>query len=260
MRARSLMMLWSACVYALLLAPVCVLVLASFDDARFFMFPPRVYSLRWYAAAAGSAEYRDALAASVTVALVATAISVAAGSAAAYALVRFRPPGAAVFEAVLGAPLVLPLIVWGIALLQIYAWLGLTGTLAGLVLAHAVITLPYTVRVMLTSFARMDPELEAAAASLGASPWRVARHVIVPLALPGLATSAAFSLLISFNEVVVSSLIAGSRWITFPVRLYAQLRSEGIDPITLAIGAGIIVIILAGSALGEVTIKWSRHL
>jgi putative spermidine/putrescine transport system permease protein len=258
--ARIVQTLWTVLAYTFLLAPILVLILASFDDAKFFRFPPQNYSLRWYEAAVASTEYRSALSASSIIALVAGTLSILVGSLAAFALVRFAMPGKRWIEAILLAPLVLPLIVWAIALLQIYAWLGISGTLIGLVLAHAVITVPYTVRIMVATFERIDPILESAAASLGATPFAIARRIVIPLAMPGLVTSAAFSLLISFNDVIVSSLIAGARWITFPVRLYAQLRSEGVDPITLAIGAMIIVTILLAAILGEYALKWSRHL
>lgn len=247
-------------VYAFLLAPIVVLVFASFDNASFFRFPPQHYSLRWYAAAFASQEYRSSLMVSILVATLASAASVTFGTLAARALVLGQIPGKRAIEGVLLAPLVLPVIVWAIALLQIYARLGLGGTLGGLVLAHAVITVPYTVRIMMSTFERIDPVLESAAASLGAPPWRVAARVTVPLALPGLLTSAAFSMLVSFNDVLVATFIAGARWITFPVRVYAQLRSEGVDPITLAIGAVIIAVILLAAIVGELTLKWSRHI
>jgi len=260
MIARFAQMIWTALAYMFLLAPILVLILASFDDAKFFRFPPQSLSFHWYEAAAASDEYRGALLSSAIIALIASTLSITIGSLAAFALVRFDPPAKRWIEAILLAPLILPLIVWAIALLQIYAWLGTSGTLAGLVLAHAVMTVPYTVRIMVSTFERMDPILESAASSLGASPWAVARRVTIPLAMPGLVTSAAFSLLISFNDVIVSSLIAGARWITFPVRLYAQLRSQGVDPITLAIGTAIIAVILITAIAGEYALKWSRYL
>lgn len=250
---------WVTLAYVLLLAPIAVLLLASFDNGNFFRFPPQQLSWRWYEAAATSREYRSALSISALVAVLSAFMAVVAGSLAAYGLVRYRPRGVRIIEAVLLAPLVLPLIVWAVALMQIYAALGLTGTLTGLVLAHTVITLPYVVRIMHATFDRIDPALEAAAISLGARPFDVARRVIVPLALPGLLTSAAFSLLVSFNDVIVSALIAGGRWMTFPVRLYSQLRGQGVDPTTLAIGAGIIAIILFAAVVGELTMKWSRQ-
>ncbi|MDJ1006580.1 MAG: ABC transporter permease [Paracoccaceae bacterium] len=233
------------------IAPLLVLMFSSFDDGRFFRFPPRDFSLRWYHAAFASVEYRSSLLNSAVVGLIATGISVTFGSAAALGLLRGAARSRATLEMILVAPLTLPLVIWAIALLQIYAWLGIGGTLWGLVLAHATFTLPFSVRVMLATFASIDPGLELAARSLGARPWRAFARITLPLALPGLATSAALSFFISFNDVIVSTFIAGSSWITFPVRLYSQLRGQGIDPTTMAIGTMIIVSILIVVGLTE---------
>lgn len=252
--------IWTVLAYVFLLAPIVVLVFASFDDAAFFRFPPKAYSLRWYEAAWANAEYRSSLSVSSIVAVLAGLVSVAFGSCAAFALARHQFTGSGAITAILMSPLVLPLIVWAIPLLQIYSAIGVSGTLLALVLAHAVITMPLTTRIMISTFERMDPQIEAAAASLGAPPLTVARRITVPLAMPGLVSSAALSLLVSFNDVVVSSLIASARWLTFPVRVYAQLRGQGIDPITLAIGALIIGLVLVVVLIGEWFFKWSRQL
>ena len=246
-------------VVSLMLSPVAVLVFSSFNPGTFFRFPPDSYSWRWYVAAWNSAEYRDALGVSVAVASLATGIAVPAGTLAAVALVRGRLPGRALVEAMLLAPLALPLIVWAIALLQIYARIGLSGTWTGLVLAHCVIVLPFAVRIMTASFQRTDPVLEQAAMTLGASPIRAFWRVGLPLALPGLLTAAALAFLVSFNDVVVSSFIAGARTMTFQVRLYSQLRSQGVDPITVAVGAAIAVLITLTAIVCERAFHWSRH-
>jgi len=254
------MLIWIFFVYAFLLAPIVVLVFASFDHAAFFRFPPKTYSLHWYEVAWASPEYRSSLVVSALLALLSGLISVILGSCAAFALVRYKIPASGAVTAILMSPLVLPLIIWAIPLLQIYSTIGISGTLLALILAHSVITLPFTVRIMLSTFMRLDPRIEAAAASLGAPPFTVARRITLPLALPGIVSSAAFSLLVSFNDVIVSSLIAGARWLTFPVRVYAQLRSDGIDPTTLAIGSLIIVAVLVITLVGEGLFKWSRQL
>ena len=263
MRASSLKLsLWTLFVVAtvvFLMSPIVVLIFSSFDDGKFFRFPPRILSLRWFEAAFASAEYQRSLFNSAVLGLIAAAISLVAGTLAAMAIVRSDIKKKLVFELLLLAPLLLPLIVWAIALLQIYARLGISGSLGGLVLAHATITLPYTVRIMIATLSKIDPNLEAAAKSLGATPLTAFARITLPIALPGLLTSAAFSFLVSFNDVVVSTFIAGASWVTFPVRLYSQLRGQGIDPITLAIGAMIIGSILVVVLIGELSFKWSRR-
>lgn len=226
------------------IAPLLVLILSAFDDGKFFRFPPRSLSLRWFRAALDSPEFMASLKNSAIIGVLATVISVGLGTAAAVGLQRGPLKNRATAELVLLAPLTLPLVIWAIALLQIYSRIGVSGSLGGLVLAHATFTLPFSVRIMLATISSIDPGLEQAALSLGARPWQAFLRVTVPLALPGLATSAALSFFISFNDVIVSTFIAGSSWITFPVRLYAQLRGQGIDPTTLAIGTMIIGAIL----------------
>jgi putative spermidine/putrescine transport system permease protein len=249
----------TAAVYAFLLAPIVVLVFSSFDTAPYFSFPPRGYSLRWYVAAWHSAEYQDALRVSLILAAGATLVAVPAGTAAAYALARGHWRGRGLVEALLLSPLALPLIVWAIALMQIYARIGLSGSMLGLLLAHIVIVLPFPTRIMLASFARIDPALEQAARTLGAPPLRAFLRVALPLAAPGGVISIAFAFLTSFNDVVVSSFIAGARSLTFQVRLYSQLRSQGVDPITLAIGAVLATAIVLAALVGERLFRWSRH-
>lgn len=260
-QSRSTYLIWTiltALVFIFLMSPIMVLIFSAFDDGKFFRFPPQVLSTRWFQAAFASAEYRRALLNSALIGALATVVSLVLGTLAAIALVRGKLAGRLVFEVILLAPLTLPLIVWAIALLQIYSRLGISGSLGGLVLAHATITLPFTVRIMIATLGQVDPNLELAAKSLGAPPLTAFRRVTLPLVLPGMLTSAAFSFLVSFNDVVVSTFIAGAAWITFPVRLYSQLRGQGIDPITLAIGAMIIGVILLVVVLGELFFKWSR--
>ncbi len=263
MRASPLKLVgWTLFVIAVvvfLMSPIAVLIFSAFDDGKFFRFPPRVLSLRWFEAAFASAEYQRSLFNSTVLALAATLIALVIGTLAALAIVRSNISNKLAIELLLLAPLTLPLIVWAIALLQIYARLGVSGSLGGLILAHATITLPYTARIMIATLGQIDPNLEAAAKSLGAPPLTAFARITLPIALPGLLTSAAFSFLVSFNDVVVSTFIAGSSWITFPVRLYSQLRGQGIDPITLAIGAMIIGSILLVVLVGEVLFKWSRR-
>lgn len=254
---------WGALVAATLLfliAPIAVLVFSAFDSGRFFRFPPRDLSLRWFEAALESREYRSALRNSLLVSVVSSALAVTFGAMAAFGLARGTVQGRVGVEVLLLAPLTLPLVVWAIALLQIYARFGVNGTFGGLILAHTVITLPLAVRILLATFAQIDPNLEAAARSLGARPWMAFARTTLPLAAPGLATSAAFCFLVSFNDVVVSTFIAGAAWITFPVRMYSQLRGQGTDPITLAIGAMIVAGILIVVLVGEATFKWSKRI
>lgn len=242
-----------------ILAPILVLIFSAFDGGNIFRFPPRSYSLRWFEAALNHPEYRSSLWISTLLGVISTIIAVTFASLAAFGLVRGRPRYGLALEVLLLAPLTLPLVVWAIALLSIYAELGMNGTLPGLILAHVTITLPFAARIMIATFKEIDPRLEAAAKSLGAPPSAVLRRITLPLALPGLLSSTAIAFLVSFNDVVVTTLIAGAGWITFPVRTFSRLRTEGIDPTTIAIGAMIVVFTILLIVVGLRLFQLSRR-
>jgi putative spermidine/putrescine transport system permease protein len=258
--ARSFLGVGASVTLVFLMAPILVVIFSAFDDGKFFRFPPRELSLRWFEAAFASAEYRRSLLNSAIVATTATLISTAIGLMAAVGITRGDLRARPAIEILLLAPLTLPLVVWGIGLLQVYARLGVSGSIGGLILAHAVITLPLSVRILIATLSQIDPNLELAARSLGARPMRAFARTTLRLALPGVFTAGALSFIVSFNEVIVSTFIAGAGWITFPVRMYSQLRGQGVDPITLAIGAMIVAAIFIVVAIGEATFRWSRRL
>jgi putative spermidine/putrescine transport system permease protein len=237
--------------YVVILAPIGVLIFSSFDGGEVFRFPPKSYSLRWYDAAVHSREYRSHWAS-------ACSRPWRPGPSPGTLAAMRRPPLPRRRWRLPSPPLRCP-IVWAIALLQIYAWLGISGSFPGLFIAHATITIPFSVRIMTANFSQLDPNLVAAAASLGAPPSVAFRRIrcrwshpvwrSAPRLVPGL-----------LQRRIVSSFIAGARWITFPVRLYSELRSEGVDPITVAIGAAIVALILVAALGGERLFKWSRQL
>ena len=144
---------------------------------------------------------------------------------AAYALRRWRFPGRDALLSLFTAPLLLPSIVLGLAILLVFANAGLLGTYAGLVAAHLVVTTPYVMRIMTTAFATLPPSVEEAAAMLGAPPLTVFRRVTLPLLAPGFVASAALSFLISFDEVVISLFITGPRLKTLPVEILTTWRA-----------------------------------
>src|SRR4029450_14152844 len=134
-------------VYVFLLAPLAVVVLASFNSADFLSFPPRGFSMRWYRALWESEVWGDSFRLSILLTAVVTPLALFIGTLAAYALVRYSFPGKGMIATLVMAPLVMPRIVLGIALLNYFSLLGLVGSMTGLILGHLVVTLPFTVRL-----------------------------------------------------------------------------------------------------------------
>jgi len=233
----------SVAVYVFLLAPLVVVVLASFNSADFLSFPPRGFSLRWYRALWESEVWGDSFRLSLLVTAVVTPLALIIGTLAAYALVRYSFPGKGVITTLVMAPIVMPQIVLGIALLNYMSGLGLVGSLTGLILGHLVVTLPFTVRLVSISVHNLDPALERAAENLGATPLETFWRVTLPLLRPGIVAGAIFAAIISFGELAVTLLIAGARTTTLPLRIF-NYTEYNFDPTINAVSTIFVVLAL----------------
>jgi len=235
--------LLSVAVYVFLLAPLVVVVLASFNSADFLSFPPRGFSLRWYRALWESEVWGDSFRLSLLLTAVVTPLALIIGTLAAYALVRYSFPGKGAIATLVMAPLVMPQIVLGIALLNYMSGLGLVGSLTGLILGHLVVTLPFTVRLVSISVHNLDPALERAAENLGATPLQTFWRVTLPLLRPGIVAGAIFAAIISFGELAVTLLIAGARTTTLPLRIF-NYTEYNFDPTINAVSTIFVVLAL----------------
>jgi putative spermidine/putrescine transport system permease protein len=237
-------------VYAVILAPIIVVVTLAFSVDNYIVFPPSGFSPRWFAQLASNAPLLAALRLSITIATAVAVLSLAIGVPAALALSKARFRGRETVRAIFLAPLLLPTLITGLALLTFFTPLHLTATIAGLALGHMTITLPFVVRMMTTALATLPPDIEAAAATLGASPWRVIRRVTLPLAAPGLIACTALSFLLSFDETVISLFVAGPRAATLPVEMVRYVESRT-DPLIAALSTALI----AGSLIVVVLVE-----
>jgi len=235
---------FAALVYVLILAPIVVVVMLSFSADNFILFPPSGYSLRWFRQLAGNGPLLAALWLSVRIAAVVALLSLAVGVPAALALAKGRFAGQDALTGFFLAPLLLPTLITGLALLLFFSPLKLTATLPGLVLGHMTVTVPFVIRMMTTALANLPDDIEAAAATLGATPWRVVRRVTLPLATPGLIACACLSFLLSFDETVISLFIAGPRASTLPVEMVRYVEGRT-DPLIAALSVVLIIATLA---------------
>jgi putative spermidine/putrescine transport system permease protein len=245
--------------YLFLLAPLIPIVVVSFSNEAVLSFPPQSWGMRWYVALLDNQKFIAAFRVSLAVALAVTAISLAAGLPAAFAVARLRFPGRDALFALFTAPLLLPSIVLGLALLLVLVRLHLTGTYPGLIAAHLVVALPYVIRIVATALGTLPADLEAAAASLGASPARVFRRVTLPLLLPAVIGAAALAFLVSFDEVVISLFVVGAKLTTLPVEIYHYVEFRT-DPQIAALSVVLIAITIACVVLLERSVGFLRAL
>ncbi len=237
---RALFWLAVGLVLAFLMAPLVVVIGASFNGGALLAFPPVNPSLRWYAAIPANPEFVTGFQTSLQVAVLTTLVASLIGVPAALAVARHRFPGRGLLNAFVLSPLILPTVVLGIACLLFFTRLGVVASLPGLVLAHTVVTTPYVVRTVVASLAGLDPALEEAARNLGAGPLRAFRRVTLPLIAPGLLAGALFAFIISFDELVLTLFVAGPRLATLPIRIFTYVQYSN-DPLIAAISTVLIV-------------------
>jgi putative spermidine/putrescine transport system permease protein len=254
---RRLLGAMNALIYLYLLAPILIVVPVSFSAAAFVVFPPRGLSLRWYANFLTSRELTEALWLSVRLAVTVTLAATVTGTLAALALTRYRLPGREAIRTFLMAPIVLPGIVLGIALLIFLNRTPLAQTFGGLFAAHLVVALPYVVRTVAATLEGSDRIVEEAAASLGAPPLAVFWTVTLPLIKPGVIAGAMFAFITSFDELVVSLFLTGPRLSTLPVQIYNYIEFAS-DPTIAAISVLLIAFTTAVVLLVERVVGFTR--
>jgi len=244
-----------------MLIPIIIIFVVSFDAGSYFRFPPKTgWSLIHYKEAFASREYMTAVRTSLIVATTAVVIALFVGIPAAFAIDRYTFKGKSFIQGAFLSPLMLPSIIWAIALISFYAQIRVSGSFIGLALAHGVLISPYVIRLVLASLAFIDKNVEDAAKSLGASPVRTFFEITVPLISPGVLVSIMFGFTISFSDVVISTFIASYKYITYPVRMYVEQRTEGLDPLAVAVSAILMFVIVIIALVGEKTVKWSRFI
>lgn len=220
--------LWILAILVLLFLvfPLIVVVPKSFSPSAILQFPPTGLSLRWYQDFFGDLSWLEALWLSIKLGLAVAVLATLLGLGAAVALVRFVSFGKGPIRALALSPLIAPVIVTAIGLFDIMTRLDLVGTFLGLLLSHTVLALPFPFFILENALKSIDPNLEDAAVSLGASRLRAFWKVAVPLILPSLFGAALFAFLASWDEVVIVLFVGGALLQTLPVQMFQFLTTE----------------------------------
>ncbi len=217
-----------------LIAPIILIFPMSLSRSPFLVFPPPSYSWRWYENLFGTDKWAEALWNSVQVAAIAVPLATIAGTIAAIGANHLRPSRRVAIESVLVLPLVVPTIVFAVALYYVFATFGITTSKLGLAVGHAILGLPFvflTVRAALKGF---DRNLELAAYSMGASWFTMLRRVLLPHLAPAIAGGALFAFITSFDEVILAIFLTDVDSRTLPKLMYEGVAHE-IDPTITAV-------------------------
>ena len=236
-----------------LYAPIAILVIFSFNDSAIPTFPLTGFTTQWYRDCATNPDLKGALVTSALVALMSSAVAVLLGVLAAIALVRRRFFAKSVASALLLAPLVIPYIVFGVSLLLFFHAAGIPRSLLTVVIGHVVISLPYTILVLVPRLTQIDVNLEEAAHDLGAGPLRTFGWIVLPLILPAVLSAFLIAFTTSFDEYAVASFVVGTRQ-TFPIYLYSALRFPSQLPQVIAVAVVVLLvslIVVVGAEIGR---------
>lgn len=235
-------------IFFFLIAPVIVIMPLSFNAQNFFTFTkemlafdPAGYSLKHYRDFFTNSDWTSAVYNSVRIAPVATIISVVLGTTAAIGLSNPHMPYKRLITAILISPMIVPLIISAAGMYFFFSRLGLQGTYWGVVLAHAVLGIPFVIITVTATLVGFDRSLTRAAASLGANPVLTFFKIQMPLILPGVISGGLFAFITSFDEVVVVLFVGSSGQKTLPWQMFIGLR-EQLSPTILAVATVLVVL------------------
>ncbi|MVT55895.1 ABC transporter permease subunit [Bradyrhizobium yuanmingense] len=234
--ARSIFQAIVVSILLFLALPIFVVVVVSFSSVSYLTFPPPSFSFRWYAAYFGSADWRQSTWLSLWVAASVVALSTILGTFAAIGIARLPRGIRTVATGLIISPLIVPGIVVAIGIYYSFSRYGLVGRPGAIVLAHTCFAVPFVVTSVSVSLAGIDPRLEQAALSLGATPTATLRQVTLPLIRPGVLVGALFAFLTSFDDVIIALFLSGSGAVTLPVRMWNDLLFQ-IEPTIAAVSA-----------------------
>jgi spermidine/putrescine transport system permease protein len=235
-----------------LYAPLVVLLVFAFNSGNIPSLPIESFSTKWFSSAFSDTTLTSALLRSLLIALVNGLAATLLGVMAAVSLARRRLALRGVVVTLILIPLVVPYIVLAVGMVVLLHELGIATSLVAVLAGHVVISLPYSVLVILPRLRTLDPSISEAALDLGASELRAFWFVTLPLLAPALFSSFLIAFTISFDEFAIASFLAPPGAPTYPVVLYSSSRTPALLPEVIAIGSIVIVLSLGLVVLAEV--------
>ena len=246
--------------YAFLYAPIVSLIVYSFNESRLVTVWAG-FSTKWYTALSHNEQLLGAAWISLRIAVMNATLAVILGTLAGTALVRFgRFGGRRALALMVGAPLVMPDVILGLASLLLFvAMEQLIGWPAGrgmttITIAHVTFSLAYVAVIVQSRLVRLDPSLEEAALDLGARPWKVFFVITLPLIAPALAAGWLLAFTLSLDDLVIASFVSGPGASTLPMVVYSSVRL-GVSPEINALATVLVVLV----SVGILAAGWLMH-
>jgi len=242
--------------FVFLYAPIVILAVMSFNASRLVSVWGG-FSTKWYAALLENEQLLHSAKISLVAALTSATIATLLGLLAAVSLARFgRFRTRMLFFGAVHAPLVLPEVVLGLALLTCFVAFGVGRGFITLVIGHVTLTMCFTTVAILAALRDSDPALEEAAMDLGATPFGAFVRVALPQITPAIVTAYLLAFTLSLDDLVIASFATGPGATTLPMRIYSQVRL-GVSPQINAIST--LLLALVAVALGLAALVSSRR-
>jgi len=248
-----------------LYAPIVVLIIFSFNNSRRGgNVVWRGFTTKYYEKAFANSQLVEAFINSLTIAVIATVLSIILGTLTAILLWRFRFPFKPAVEGVVSLPIVIPEICMGVSLAMFFSqmgWLAASGdllwplNLVNIIVAHTTFCFPFAAMVIRTRLQSFNTELEEAAADLGATTWMVYRDVILPHLKPGIIAGALLAFTLSLDDFVITFFTSGPNTVTFPVKVYSMVRFS----VTPEINAASTILIIITLVLTAIAVRIQRE-
>jgi ABC-type spermidine/putrescine transport system permease subunit II len=254
-RCAVILMAWAGLVFLTL--PLVIIIATSFTETQFLAFPPVGFTFKWYGEFLRDTSYLESIWTSVAIAALATVLAISIGILAALVVSRSEIRGKRIISTVFIAPLILPTIVIGAALLQYANALGFARSFFALVIGHTVIVVPYVLRTVLASLQRFDRSLEEASHDLGGTSVSTFFLITLPIIKPGVVAGALFAFIISWINVELSIFNATAEVMPIPVKLFNYVQ-YAVDPMLAAVSATTIYVAIIAVIILDVFVGLDR--
>ncbi len=220
--------------------PILVMIVMAFNRSALYELP-FTFDLVWFKALLRNDRLLGASWNSLWIAAATALIATALGTLASLAFARYEFRGKRVLQLLLLPPIAIPWLIIGTAMLIFFFWAGIGRGLHAILLGHVALSLPYVITVVSARLSSSGPELEEAAATLGASPLQIFRRITLPMMAPGIVAAALFAFAVSFDQFVISYFLAPPGTSTLPVEIFTAIR-KGFTPEINAISSIIIIV------------------
>ena len=236
--------------------PIGVLVVNSFNGSRYGT-SWQGFTLKWYERLLGNESLMTAATHSLTIAVVAATVATIIGTLGAVALYRYKFRGKAALSSMVFISMLTPDIVMAISLLIIFIAIGIELGFISLLLAHITFCLPFVIIAVYSRLRGFDVKMLEAARDLGASESRIFWKIILPLAVPAVASGWLLSFTLSLDDVIVSAFVTGPGYEILPLKVYSMVR-VGVSPEVNAISTLLLVVSLVLVIISQLLLREER--